>query len=158
MRCQSLHLGLLHLKAKCYSVPGCNTLSVAKQVTNFLADDAEVGEWGIEGLPSDELSIQNGICVTRATRYPVLVDPQGQVIVGWKVCCAGGRDWHLATVSCIAILGTFWLAVVESIRTLRNRHLPAAPDAGRAAPGSSTASPRMASRLPLSMIGSSATS
>lgn len=30
-------------------------------------------------LPSALASVQNGILCTRATRYPVLIDPQGQV-------------------------------------------------------------------------------
>ena len=47
-------------------------------VTKFLVEDAEIGEWNLDGLPTDELSVQNGIMVTRASRYPVLIDPQGQ--------------------------------------------------------------------------------
>lgn len=38
------------------------------EVTKFLVDDAEVGEWTLQGLPTDELSVQNGIMVTRASR------------------------------------------------------------------------------------------
>jgi hypothetical protein len=39
------------------------------QVAKFLVDDSEVGEWVLQGLPTDELSVQNGIMVTRASRY-----------------------------------------------------------------------------------------
>ena len=48
------------------------------ELTSFLVDESVVGEWNLEGLPKDDLSIQNGIMVTKSSRYPLLIDPQGQ--------------------------------------------------------------------------------
>jgi len=52
-------------------------VSEGLKLTEFLVDDATVGQWNLEGLPPDDLSVQNGIMVTRSSRYPLMVDPQG---------------------------------------------------------------------------------
>ena len=43
-----------------------------------LSNPVEVREWNIWGLPSDDVSIDNGILVTRGRRWPLCIDPQGQ--------------------------------------------------------------------------------
>ena len=57
-------------------------------VVNMLINDNETSEWALQGLPSDELSLQNASIVTKARSYPLLIDPQGQ-----------GKNWMVAKES-----------------------------------------------------------
>jgi dynein heavy chain len=45
------------------------------KLETFLTDEVIVSRWASEGLPSDELSIQNGILTTFASRWPLCIDP-----------------------------------------------------------------------------------
>jgi len=47
----------------------------AFRLDTFLTSEVEVAKWGAEGLPADELSVQNGILTTSASRWPLCIDP-----------------------------------------------------------------------------------
>ena len=44
----------------------------------MLEDKIEVNEWKVNGLPQDNLSIENGIIIKNTRRWPLLIDPQNQ--------------------------------------------------------------------------------
>ncbi len=44
-------------------------------VERILGDPVQIRQWGIKGLPADSLSIENGIIVTQAKRWPLMIDP-----------------------------------------------------------------------------------
>eukprot|EP00327_Prymnesium_parvum_P015479 CAMPEP_0113272674 /NCGR_PEP_ID=MMETSP0008_2-20120614/23450_1 /TAXON_ID=97485 /ORGANISM="Prymnesium parvum" /LENGTH=4484 /DNA_ID=CAMNT_0000122153 /DNA_START=48 /DNA_END=13502 /DNA_ORIENTATION=+ /assembly_acc=CAM_ASM_000153 len=48
------------------------------RISTFLVEQSQIGDWNQEGLPTDELSIQNGIMVTRSQKWPLMIDPQSQ--------------------------------------------------------------------------------
>lgn len=48
------------------------------KLESLLTNDVEISKWTSESLPPDELSIQNGILTSQATRYPLCIDPQQQ--------------------------------------------------------------------------------
>ena len=68
-----------------------------------LVDNVTAGEWALEGLPVDDLSLENGIITTKATRYPLMIDPQSQ-----------GKSNKLTSnfLSLVSFWGQVWIDVL----------------------------------------------
>ncbi|KAK7169080.1 hypothetical protein R3I93_005162 [Phoxinus phoxinus] len=45
---------------------------------NSLGEPVKIRSWTIAGLPSDSFSVDNGIIISNARRWPLMIDPQGQ--------------------------------------------------------------------------------
>ncbi|XP_022902554.2 dynein axonemal heavy chain 10 [Onthophagus taurus] len=59
-------------------------LSSNYKLETSLTTDVEISKWSSEGLPPDELSVQNGILTIRASRFPICIDPQLQALTWIK--------------------------------------------------------------------------
>lgn len=59
-------------------------LSQPFRLDSIMTNDVEITTWASEGLPGDELSIQNGLLTTRAARWPLCIDPQMQAVAWIK--------------------------------------------------------------------------
>ena len=44
----------------------------------IIGDPVKIRQWHIDGLPTDNLSIDNGTMIINSRRWPLMIDPQGQ--------------------------------------------------------------------------------
>ena len=58
---------------KCFEeeIPSADVYSLLK----VLGDPVKIRAWNIDGLPSDNFSVENGIIVSKARRWPLMIDP-----------------------------------------------------------------------------------
>ncbi|KAL0216159.1 hypothetical protein P9112_008343 [Eukaryota sp. TZLM1-RC] len=47
---------------------------------NTLSSPVKVREWNIQGLPTDDVSVENAVISSRSQRWPLFIDPQGQAV------------------------------------------------------------------------------
>ena len=80
------------------SVPTTSPFNLQTLLTN----EVEISKWNSEGLPPDELSVQNGVLTTQASNFPLCIDPQQQALNwvleresanGLKVCTFNDPDF-----------------------------------------------------------------
>jgi dynein heavy chain len=75
-----------------------------------MGDPLIIREWSLAGLPSDAVSVNNGILVTKSERWPLMIDPQEQAN-RWikkmeekrnlKICKQTDKDFVFQLKNCI---------------------------------------------------------
>jgi len=59
----------------------------------FMASDAQVREWQLKELPTDDFSTQNAVLITKAVKWCTNIDPQNQANNWLKKKC--GKSLHV---------------------------------------------------------------
>jgi dynein heavy chain len=84
------------------NIPVSGSVDVPFDMQSLLTDEVEISKWGSEGLPPDELSVQNGVLTTQAANFPLCIDPQQQALNwvikretpnGLKICTFNDPDF-----------------------------------------------------------------
>ena len=78
-------------------------LSDSFSLVATLGDPVEVRDWQNCSLPSDNVSTNNGVLVTRARRWPLMIDPQGQAN-RWVRKMEAAADISITTMKDINLL------------------------------------------------------
>ena len=58
-------------KCQEYEVPSSDTFNLI----NVLGDPVKIRAWNIDGLPSDNFSVENAIIINKSRRWPLMIDP-----------------------------------------------------------------------------------
>ncbi|KAF2360955.1 Dynein heavy chain AAA module D4 [Trinorchestia longiramus] len=61
-------------ECRSHNVPCSSTFDLS----SILGDPLTIRDWTLNGLPTDAFSIDNGVIISNTTRWPLLIDPQGQ--------------------------------------------------------------------------------
>lgn len=86
-------------------------VSTPFRLEDLLTTEVETTGWSSEGLPSDELSVQNGILTMRASRYPLCIDPQMQAVSWIKRKCGKELEGRVKTFNDSDFLKQLELAI-----------------------------------------------
>jgi dynein heavy chain len=50
----------------------------AFNLSTVMGNPVEIREWNLQGLPTDSVSVNNGVLTSRGKRWPLMIDPQSQ--------------------------------------------------------------------------------
>ncbi len=69
------------------------------RLVTVLGEPVRIRSWLIDGLPNDSFSIDNAIIVSKARRWPLMIDPQVSAPGTWMPCLL-----TLMRLECVALL------------------------------------------------------
>ena len=76
--CVHLCVCVCVLLCACVHLCVCVCVCVCLQI-GFLSTASQRLEWKAAGLPADDLCTENAVILSRFNRYPLVIDPSGQV-------------------------------------------------------------------------------